>query len=230
MKKALLLTCIVLLYHVSYAQLTENTGWLFLNHQQKLNEKFDFLFDAQLRSANNFDYLTTLLLRGGLSYNFNKKHSAAVGYVYKGDWEHDDMGEVAYTLENRLFEQYLYQFKIKHTEFQIRARLEQRFVKEEQVDFSQRARAFISMQLPLLTDSAFTRGWFLGLQNELFVNVQHNERVNNSFFDQNRPYLSLGYRLSKKADLQLGYLYWLQKEEDATYQHNVLQITIATNF
>lgn len=230
MKNFLLLIACVFTYSVCNAQQTENTGWIFINHQQKLTPKFDLLFDAQLRSADHFDYLTTLLLRGGLSYNFNKKHSAALGYVYKGDWEHDDMGGIAYTLENRIFEQYLYQFKIHHIEFNVRARLEQRFVKDEQVDFSQRARAYASMQLPLLTDSAFTRGWFLGLQNELFVNVQHKERVNHSFFDQNRPYVALGYRFSKKIDTQLGYLYWFQKEDTGDYKRNVIQVIIATSF
>lgn len=218
------------LTQLANAQLRETQGWFFLTHTQKLSSKFDLLADVQLRSADKFDYLTTLLLRGGLSYNFDKHHSAALGYVYKGDWEHEDNGVVSYTLENRLFEQYLFKFKLKRTELTTRARLEQRWIKEEQADFSQRARAFLSVQVPLIADNGFTRGVYVTLQNELFVNVQHKERVNNSFFDQNRAFTAIGYRWNRKIDSEVGYMYWFQKEQDADYRRNVIQLMITTNF
>src|SRR4051812_18314769 len=107
-----------------YAQLAETQGWLFVNHKQTISSKFDLLADAQLRSANQAGYLTTLLLRGALSYNFNKKHSVALGYAYKGNWEHEEMG-TSYTLENRIYQQYLYNFKLKNIELSLRGRLEQ---------------------------------------------------------------------------------------------------------
>lgn len=213
----------------TYAQLTENTGWLFITHQQKITNKVDLLADVQLRSANQLNYLTTVLLRGGVSYNFNQKHSAAIGYVYKGDWEHEDEA-TQYTLENRIFEQYRYDFKLKRTELMFRARLEQRFVKEENVNFSQRARAFISAQIPLIADTAFSKGLYAGLQNELFVNVQHQQKVNNRFLDQNRSMASIGYRWSKKIDTEIGYLFWYQPEMKDTYRRNVFQLMITTQF
>lgn len=211
-----------------YAQTNETQGWVFVTHKQKLNSKFDLLADVQLRTANRFDYLNTLLLRGAISYNFNKKHSAALGYAYKGDWEHELAG-TAYTLENRIFQQYLYSFKIHRTELNARARLEQRWIKEESTQFSQRARAFISAQIPLITDTGFTRGLYTGIQNELFLNVQHRQRVNNSLFDQNRSFVSLGYRWSKKIDTEFGYMHWFQKEMDSDFRRAVFQLMITTN-
>ncbi|CAM3685130.1 DUF2490 domain-containing protein [Mucilaginibacter galii] len=213
----------------AYAQTNETQGWFFITHQQKLSSKFDLLMDAQLRTANKFDYLNTLLLRGALSYNFNKKHSAALGYAYKGDWEHETEG-TAYTLERRLYQQYLYNFKIHRTELSARARLEQRWIKEENTRFSQRARAFVSAQIPLMADTGFTRGLYTGIQNELFLNVQHKDRVNHSLFDQNRSFVSLGYRWSKKIDTELGYMYWFQKELDGGFRRNILQVMITTKF
>jgi hypothetical protein len=193
-----------------YAQTYETQSWLFITHQQTISSKFDLLTDVQLRTANKFDYLNTLLLRGALSYNFNKKHSAALGYAYKGDWEHELEGTV-YMLENRIYQQYLYNFKIHRTEISARARLEQRWIKEESILFSQRVRAFISAQIPLIADTGFTKGLYTGIQNELFLNVQHKQQVNNSLFDQNRSFVSLGYRWSKKIDTELGYMHWFQK-------------------
>lgn len=213
----------------AYAQTNETQGWFFITHQQKLSSKFDLLGDAQLRTANKFDYLNTLLLRSALSYNFNKKHSAALGYAYKGDWEHELEG-TAYTLENRIYQQYLYNFKIHRTELSARARLEQRWIKEESTRFSQRARAFISAQIPLVADTGFTHGLYAGIQNELFFNVQHKERVNHSLFDQNRSFVSVGYRWSKKIDTELGYMHWFQKEMDGDFRRNILQLMITTKF
>ncbi|WP_158828114.1 DUF2490 domain-containing protein [Mucilaginibacter lacusdianchii] len=229
MKKLIALIAGLIMSHTCLAQLTENMGWLFITHQQKLSKKLDLLADVQLRSANQFDYLTTLLLRTGVSYNFDKKHSAALGYAYKGDWEQNP-DNTQYTLENRLFEQYIYQFKLSQIEVMLRARLEQRFVKEENVQFSQRARGFVSAQIPLIADADFNRGLYTGIQNEIFVNVQHQQRVNNNFFDQNRSMVSIGYRWSKHIDSELGYLFWYQPEKENAYRRNVIQLMFTTKF
>ncbi|MFD1257569.1 DUF2490 domain-containing protein [Mucilaginibacter terrae] len=213
----------------SYAQLTETQGWVFITHTQTLNKKFDLLADAQIRSANRFNYFNTMLLRSAINYNFNKKHSAAIGYAYKRDWEHEPAG-IIIKLENRVYEQYLYNFKYHSTEITLRARLEQRWINEDMVKFSQRSRAFISAQIPLIADTAFTKGLYMGLQNEIFLNVQHKERVNNHFFDQNRSFFSIGYRWNKKIDTEIGYQYWYQKEMDNDYRRNVIQVMITTNF
>jgi hypothetical protein len=46
----------------------------------------------------------TLLLRNGLSYNFNDEHSIALGYAYKGDWE-EELPRLKYQLEHRIHKQ-----------------------------------------------------------------------------------------------------------------------------
>ncbi len=213
-----------------YGQTVNNAGWFFLTNTHQLSEKFDFLTDVQLRSADKFSYFNTLLLRGAFSYKFNKKHAVALGYTYKGDWEHND-GKSTYSPENRLFEQYLYAFRAGRAELNFRARLEQRFVKDgEKVAFSQRLRAFVSAQIPLIADTGFTKGWYTGIQNEIFVNAQNKDKVNHSYFDQNRSFVSLGYRFSKKMDAEFGYMYWLQKETDDSTQTNVWQIMVTTKF
>jgi hypothetical protein len=214
---------------LSYAQLTESQGWLFISHKQTVNKQFDLLGDIQLRSGNSFQHVNTLLLRSALSYNFNKKHSVALGYAYKGDWERDDE-ETVYSLENRIFQQYIHSFKQGKSEIMLRARHEQRWVKEETTKFSQRTRAFISIQIPLAADSGFNEGLYTGLQNEVFLNTQKKQHANNSFFDQNRSYISIGYRWSKKIDTEVGYMYWFQKETEVDYRRNVIQVMITTNF
>ncbi len=229
-KFLLSLLVIALICRTTQAQITETQGWFFLSHTQTLNKKFDLLADVQTRSANQFNYLTTLLLRGALSYNLNTKQSVALGYAYKGDWEKDDIPATVYSHENRIYEQYIYEFKIRRAEMMFRTRLEQRWLHEDATSFSQRGRLFLSAQIPLIADTAFKKGPYLGVQNELFLNVQNRASVNNSVFDQNRVLTSLGYRFGKKMDAELGYQFWYQKEMDASFRRNVIQLMLTTHF
>jgi len=80
------------------------------------------------------------------------------------------------------------------------------------------------------TDTSFNKGLYMALQNELFVNVQHRERAGNSFLDQNRSYISFGYRISKKIDAELGYQYVYSKDRDGNLRNNVFQLAIYTDF
>jgi hypothetical protein len=227
--KVFIIAGLQLLSITSYSQVTENGGWIFLSHTQKLSNKFDLLADVQLRSADEYAYLSTLLLRGALNYHINKHHAVAAGYTYKGDWEKESDTKT-YMREHRIYEQYLYIFKLKRTELTVRTRLEQRFVQNSSIDFSQRARLFISAQIPLLANKEFTKGWYTTLQNELFVNVQHKDVVNHHFFDQNRPFASVGYRWNKKIDTEIGYMYWFQHEKDGNYGRNIIEIMVTTSF
>ena len=212
-----------------HAQESENQGWLFISHTQKISERFDVLLDAQVRTADHFDYANTLLLRTGLGYNFNKNHGVVLGYAYKGDRE-KVAADYEFTHENRIYQQYLHQFKLSKTEMQLRGRLEQRWVKDGSVDFSQRLRLFVSAQIPLFTDTAFTKGVYAGVQNEVYLNVMNRHHVNNSIFDQNRTFFSMGYRWSKAIDSEIGYMHWYQKEMEENFRRNVIQLQITTNF
>ena len=207
----------------------QHTGWLFLSHTQKVSSKFDVLTDVQLRTGDKFSTLNTLLWRTAVNYNFSKRQAIAFGYANKNDWEKEDT-EKLHTLEHRIYEQYTYNFEAERIELNLRGRLEQRFVKEEKYAFSQRLRAFISAQIPLLANNDFSKGLYAKIQDEIFLNVQHKERVNNSLLDQNRPYLAFGYRYNKHIDIEMGYMRWLQREEDGDMNTNVFQFMLTTSF
>lgn len=59
---------------------------------------------------------------------------------------------------------------------------------------------------PTAVSRAFTQGFFASIQNEIFLNVGDPSPVNGKFFDQNRAYVSIGYRCSKQFDVEMGYL------------------------
>lgn len=207
----------------------ENGAWFFLSHTQKLNKKFDILADLQLRSTDHISYFSTLLLRTALNYHLDKNQSLALGFAHKVDWE-VEANHQRYVPEQRIYEQYLHNFRIEHIELMLRGRLEQRFVKEDNYQFSQRARLLLSAQIPLIANKDFTRGIYANLQDEVFLNVQNKDNVNGSFFDQNRPYASAGYRFSKQMDVEFGYTRWLQREKAGDKTTHVMQLMLTTSF
>jgi hypothetical protein len=228
-KQLIVISLFILLITKASAQSTEDGGWLFLSHTQQLSSKFDVLADVQLRTADQYSYWKNLLSRAALSFNISQKHSVALGYAYMGEWE--KTGEVReYTRENRIYQQYQLAFQHKRKEFTLRGRFEQRFVKEKLEEFSQRARVFASVQAPIAANTDFSQGLYFKIQDELFLNVQHRNRVNGSIFDQNRPYAAIGYRASKKLDFETGYMMWFQREADGDITRHIMQLMISTSF
>jgi hypothetical protein len=229
LKHLLIIAFFLLFVSSSKAQSTETGGWLFLSHTQKLSSKFDLLADVQLRTADQFKYWKNLLSRTALNYNLSKKHSVALGYAYLGEWEKSDDGKI-YSREHRSYQQYQFSFQHKRKEISFRGRFEQRFVKEDEVMFSQRARIFASVQAPIAANADFTRGLYFKVQDELFLNVQHKDRVNGSIFDQNRPYAALGFRASEKLDFEVGYMRLLKRESDGDINSHIMQVMLSTSF
>jgi len=211
-----------------YSQSAKTTGWFFLSHSQKISKKFKALADVQVRSTNKLVHVETLLLRGGVGYKVNDNSSVTIGYTYKGDWATKN-GKSVDRNENRIYEQYTFGTNIKRTELTFRFRQEQRFIKDTgNYKFSQRSRVFLSFQVPIIANTDFSKGLYSTIQDELFVNTQHKENVNNSFFDQNRAFISIGYRWNKKIDTEIGYMRWVKKETEGSIFTNVCQVMITT--
>jgi len=110
------------------------------------------------------------------------------------------------TNENRIWEQYIFSLKIGRTLMQNRFRLEQRFIQRSTNDvFAQRLRYFARAIIPVKKQKdSFYQGVFVALQDEIFMNIQNKNNINNSFFDQNRIYGAVGYRVNSKLDLEVG--------------------------
>ncbi|MVN21780.1 DUF2490 domain-containing protein [Mucilaginibacter arboris] len=232
-QKYLILTGLLLsLITKSYSQSTENqySGWLAIYHKQKLTGKWGYLFDAQYRTDKQFSNTSAYLLRPGISYDVSKNQAAGAGYAFFGSYEDEKSSRIFYA-ENRIWEQYQIDAKIGKATLSNRLRLEQRFINMENGGFSQRLRYYIRSQVPLVkVEDSFKKGIYMALQNELFVNVQHQERASNSFLDQNRSYISFGYRLNKKIDTELGYQYVYSKDPNGNLRNNVFQVAIYTDF
>lgn len=214
---------------VLLAQADQPGRWVFVSHQQKINTRWSLLVDAQSRFRNNPGSLGTLLLRAALQYELHKSHAIALGYASKNDWEQGDMGRQLFP-EHRVYQQYQFTRETARAEVIARIRLEERFVKQTSFLFSQRVRLFGALQLPIFTDKEFTKGTYVQIQVEGFANILNQKRVNNSFFDQSRIQSAVGYRWNKHIDTGIGYMWWLQQEQEGLVSKNVLQLTVSTDF
>lgn len=225
-KKILLFIFIVGYSASAIAQEGSRQSWLFWTHTQKLSPKYSILADAQTRSDFPFQKFNTLLLRTALAFNMNDAHSLALGYAYKRDW----MERQTDQYEHRIYQQYRYEFKVKQMEFEFRVRLEERFLNDNTTLFAMRSRGFIAAQFPIYTNNQFKSGLFAGIQNEIFFNILNKENVNNHFFDQNRPYISLGYRFSKKVETSIDYGLMADQGEQNFQYANVFRLSLTTEF
>jgi hypothetical protein len=210
----------------------ENTGWLAWFNSYKFSKHFGLTSDVQFRSADEWQYVRNILIRGGLTYHFNSKSNVTAGYAFVGSYNRLPEPSKNSLTENRIWEQYIYNLKFGQASLQNRLRLEQRFIERQTEDiFAQRLRYFVRTILPLQKQkSSFSKGVFAAVQNEVFFNVQNKDRINNSFFDQNRLYGAIGYRFSPKVDLETGYMNQYTNGATSDVSNNVIQLAVYTRF
>ncbi|WP_316808480.1 DUF2490 domain-containing protein [Pedobacter agri] len=210
----------------------QNSGWFMFVNNTKFNEKWGLQFDAQVRSADDWDHVRNTLIRPALQYFINKDHNVALGYLWQTTQNQVEGTSNTFLHEHRIFEQYIFNHKLSSIYASHRVRVEQRFIERTNDDvFAQRFRYFFRLIQPLQkTAATFDRGAFVALQNEVFLNIQNKDRINKSVFDQNRLYLAGGYRFSKKVDLEIGYMNQAVKNTTNYTNNSIVQFAVYTRF
>jgi uncharacterized protein DUF2490 len=226
-----LLTVIsILSLHISAQTTHENTGWFAWFSSFKLSERWRVHFDGQIRSADDWEYARTILLRPGIIYVLNVKNTLTLGYAYIATNSRSANGAKTTLSENRIWEQYINTTKIGRTSLQNRLRLEQRFIERTTENvFAQRLRYFARAMIPIAKPTeSFIKGFFGAMQNEIFLNVQNKDKINNNLFDQNRVYIAVGYRFSAKIDVDAGYMNQFVKGATNDVSNNIIQLALYT--
>jgi len=210
----------------------QNSGWLFFLNNTKFNQKWGLQFDLQVRSADDWDYVRNTLVRPAVQYFINDKHNVALGYLWQTTQNRVEGASNTFLHEHRIFEQYIFNHKLSSVFASHRVRVEQRFIERANEDvFAQRFRYFFRLLQPLKNaEPTFSKGPFVALQNEVFLNFQNKEKINNSVFDQNRLYLAAGYRFSKKVDMEAGYMNQAVKNTLNHTNNSIVQLAVYTRF
>jgi len=227
-----LLTIAPFLQSFSQAQFN---GWLATFNTIRLKNNFSIHSDLQLRSSDQLEHAQTFLLRAGLNYNTSKNVMLTAGYAYI-DNRRTVSGQTGYISEHRIWQQLLISHKIaSFIPVSHRFRLEQRFIgkpvlQDHQVQkdghaYANRTRYFLRGIIPFNGEKDFSKGVFGAVQNEIFLNIGNKANVNGKTFDQNRAYVAMGYRFSKKFDGEIGYMnQYISGRNDAFTNSHILQL------
>jgi hypothetical protein len=231
---------LVFLFTASANAQQQFSGWLASFNTYKLDKKLSLHFDAQLRSTDELQHVQTVLLRPGLNVHFSKKVIGSFGYgfIQNRRMISNVTGEA---VENRVWQQLLVNQKIKNISSAHRFRLEQRFLPVSKIvnntlqqdgnKYANRFRYFTRNVIPLNHQKTFSKGLFAGIQDELFFNVGNASAVNGKTFDQNRLFLSIGYRISPKMDIETGYMnQYISGRNNNFINNHILQIGAYTRF
>ncbi len=211
------------------------SGWLASFNTFKLDNRFSLHFDAQLRSTDQLEKVSAILLRPGLNFHLNKTWVFTAGYML--NLNRRSIGEVSSFLgEHRIWQQALLNYKIKRVTVAHRFRFEERFIPRakmvnnhlESDGYNQafRFRYFVRSIFPLTAEPTFSSGPFFALQNEVFLNTGDRSAANGKAFDQNRLYGALGYRLKGKLDIEAGYLNQYLATRTSFVNNHVVQLAL----
>ena len=196
-------TILILLFIYSshlFGQVNESQpgGWyMYFGSFSAKDSPWGFQTDVQYRNWNFMGDLEQLLLRGGPTYQLQKsKIKFTLGYasITTGTF-----GESTSKIhENRIYQEALIPGKLgKRLFLRHRLRYEQRFV--ESADLKTRYRYALFASIPLNNVEIKKGTIYLALYDELFM-------INDGFFDRNRIYGAIGYKLAPGLNTQLGYM------------------------
>jgi hypothetical protein len=198
--KRLTLTCALLgattlLSMPVQAQQTDSQFWTLLTFNARYSNKYRLYVEAQPRLGQHYQRYTQFLFRPAVGYQLNKTVSLWLGYGWTPTFQ------PTYINENRIFQQVLVENRYPGFDMQNRTRLEQRSI-EGAGETAWRIRHQIRVAKPLGTGSR----WQAVAYNELFWNLNSTPSGPQSGFDQNRPYVGMGYTINKHTRVELGYL------------------------
>ena len=182
-------------------------GWYILTFNKDVAEsRFGFQGDVQYRTWDGSGDLEQLLLRGGVTYRPDAlpgKYTLGLANITSGQF-----GDSKQTrTENRTYQEAEIPQRVGQKGFlKHRFRFEQRWVNGQ--DFRTRLRYALFANVPLNRPDLSPGAFYLALYNEIFINGERDigGGAEVDFYDRNRLYGALGYKLSNTGQIQLGYM------------------------
>lgn len=232
MKKQVTLTLLcVLLFGFSRAQNPDEdqlgAWYMYFFSADFKNSSWGIQGDYQYRDWRGLGDREQLLLRTGLTYtpkDSGVKFTLGYASVTSGQYGRDLDAPVA---ENRIYQEALFSNTIwKRLLITHRFRYEQRFVEDQ--DFRTRYRYNLFVNIPLKGTTLQKATPYVALYNEIFINGEREIGDGQSvqYFDRNRTYLGIGYAITDKLRVQLG---WME-QTTTSWQKGQLQFSLHQNF
>lgn len=229
MKSCLLLLILLFIGNNTAAQVDESqTGawYMYFYNKQFKDSQWGIQGDFQYRDWAGLGDMEQLLLRSGLT--FRPKETNVLFSLGYANITSGVPGEINDTSgENRIYQEALIPQKLGSRYFLThRFRYEQRFVEDQ--DFRTRYRYMLFFNVPFNKTELEKYAIYLALYNELFINGQTDigDGRTTELFDRNRTYMGLGYVLSSKVRVQLGWM----NQKTVNWGKGQLQFSLHHNF
>ena len=169
--------------------------WTVVSGKHILSERFSIPTIGILRNYEIFHRYEFVFFRTGLTYKISPRLSGTMGYAYLDSQPFIESPEALGAQQHWLYEELSHKMSLGSLGISNRVRLESRWKRNaSDTDLTHRTRYRLMLTHPL--GKNFYIKWF----NELFVNLQ------DSFFNQNRWHLGIGYVFSPNVKLEMGYL------------------------
>ncbi len=193
--------CSILLFWSSKAVYSQNHNignWLAYMGNQKINSKWNFHNEIQLRNYNFIGDQNQLLIRLGIGHNISSNNNVLLGYAHVKTVVYTSSTDIkTSSIEHRIFQQFLNKKKYKGYYISNRFRFEERFFKN---DFKLRLRYHFLFNKALNKKEITNNALYFSSYNEIFLNTQNN------IFDRNRIYAGLGYAINNSIKFETGYM------------------------
>lgn len=209
------------LYPVN-AQIDKNIGnWDILVLKGKINKKFFFNSEFNIRSNNfhsTYDYCEYKI---GLGYSITRNFGLAVG---TGGYNSSLTGSFLTTQpsqkEYRTWLDLLLRNSYKRLNFDHRGRIEQRFTS---IGFKARLRYRLTLTVPVTRPTLADKTFFLASSDELFFGQSHPN------YEKNRFYAGAGYKLNENFTFHIGNMSQTDYKSSSSSCKNYLQIMVVYN-
>lgn len=172
--------------------------WIYVGNKQ-IDEKWNWHHELQHRNYNFIGDLEQLLVRTGIGYNFTpNNNNILLGYAFVQSENYTGIEDQKKAVtEHRIYQQFTTRQTFGRFNLQHRYRFEQRFIEE---DFKMRLRYFLAFNIPLNQKEMNEKTAYLSAYNEFFMNTESD------FFDRNRIFAGLGYKINSNLRFEVGYM------------------------
>ncbi len=215
-RKYLLVTGLAILSKSSFAQDFNLGSWNIVQVKYIINQKWSVFGEAQIRSLKFYSNFHYHEYKGGVSFKANKNLALTIG---AGDYDtYKEGGNFLKPKNNdefRVWPQITFMQAIGNFNLEHRYRAEFRFTSN---GFRNRFRYRFGATYPFGNNRSGFKPYQISLSNEIFFTDKE------PYFERNRALVSVGYRVTKQAGFQLGYLHQFDYKINDETGRDFLQI------
>lgn len=203
-----------------------NTNWVQLFNTIKLDKKWSLHAEYQWRRENGVKNWQQSLLRFGVNRKLNDQVTVHLGYGWIETFPYGDFPIAAAGTfpEHRIYEQISFKQPIKKWTITHRFRIEQRWLGRVQPGTDRKIEAWTFLhrfRYQFKAQFAISTKIYAVAADEIFIGAGKNAGIN--IFDQNRIFLSAGYKLNQTVSIEAGYFNQILQQGKRINNKSIMQ-------